>query len=296
MKKGIIVAALMLSACGYAAPDAGEQAVLVRKPWFFGTGGVDPVPVSTGSKIVASSTDVVKVPVTPIAFDIPFDNLMPSNGIPLDFHTTVRMQITDAPELVAKWNGGAKNEKDEPANAWFWSNIAPVYSNFVRQDVKNYDMASLAFSGAAIDQIDQHVGAQLADFIRKNKMPIKLLSVTVGRAAPPQEILDQRTETAAQTQREQTMIAQQKAEQARKGAELARAEADNAYRAEMQLSPEQYVQLKAIEMQKSACTNGTSAQGIEAGTDETPTAAQPVGQEPGPKDAPTPNPLTPKDS
>jgi hypothetical protein len=33
--------------------------------------------------------------------------------------------------------------------------------------------------------------------------------------------------------------------------------------------------------------SANSAQGIEAGTDETPRAAQPVGQEPGPKDAPT---------
>lgn len=257
MKKGLIVAALALSACGYAAPDAGEQAVLVRKPWFFGSGGVDPTPVSTGSKIVASSTDTVMVPVTPQAFEIAFDNLMPNNGIPLDFHTVVRVQVTDAPALVKDWNGGAKNEKGDPSFSWFWDNINPQYSNLVRQEVKNFDMASLAFTGAAIDQIDQRVGAKLAAFIKQNKMPVKLLSVTVGRATPPQEILDQRTETAAQQQREQTMVAQQKAEEARKGAELARAEADNAYRAQMQLSPEQFVELKRIEMQRDACKDST---------------------------------------
>lgn len=258
MRKIIVsLCALSLAGCGYVSPDAGQQAVLVRKPWFFGDGGVDPVPVATGSKVVASSTDAVYVPVTPIAFDIGFDNLMPSNGIPLDFHTTVRMQVTDAPALVRDWNGGATNDKGEPANAWFWSNIHPQYANMVRQEVKNYDMSSLAFNGAAIDAIDAKVSAQLASFISKNKMPVRLLSVTIGRATPPQEILNQRTETAAQQQRELTMVAQQKAEQARKGAELARAEADNAYRMQMQLSPEQYVQLKAIEMQRSACRNGT---------------------------------------
>jgi hypothetical protein len=37
----------------------------------------------------------------------------------------------------------------------------------------------------------------------------------------------------------------------------------------------------------------TPAQGIEAGTDETPTAAQPGGREPGPKDAPSTPPTPP---
>lgn len=258
MKKFLIcVSALSLCACGYVSPDAGQQAVLVRKPWFFGDGGVDPVPVTTGSKVVASSTDAVYVPVTPIAFDIGFDNLMPSNGIPLDFHTTVRMQVTDAPALVKDWNGGAKNEKDEPSNAWFWSNIYPQYANLVRQEVKNYDMQSLAFTGAAIDQIDARVTAKLNDVIKKNKIPARLLSVTIGRAVPPQEILDQRTETAAQQQRELTMAAQQKAEEARKGAEVARAEADNAYRLAMGQDTAQYIELKRIEMLEKACAQGT---------------------------------------
>jgi hypothetical protein len=258
MKKiAIILSALTLTACGYASPDAGEVSVLVRKPWFFGDGGVDPVPVTTGSKVIAGSTDEIRVPITPQAFEVNFDNLMPSNGIPLDFHTTVRMQVTDAPELVSKWNGGATDENGKPSHAWFWSNVSPVYANLVRQEVKNYDMATLAFNGAAIDQIDQRVHAKLNDFIAKNKLPARLLSVTIGRATPPQEILDQRTETAAQQQREVTMAAQQKAEVARKSAEMARAEADNAYRVEMQWTPDQLIETKRIEMLKYACSRGT---------------------------------------
>lgn len=251
------LAALSLAGCGYASPDAGEQGVMIRKPWFFGSGGVDMQPVNTGTTLKAWSTDVVYVPVTPQAFEIGFDNLMPADGIPLDFHTVVRVQVTDAARLVRDWNGAAKTEKGDPANSWFWDNINPVYSNLVRQDVKNFDMASLAFGGAAIDQIDAHVTAQLNAFIRKNRMPVRLLSVTIGRATPPQEILDQRTETAAQQQRQKTMLAQQQAEEARKGAELARAQADVAYRSEMGLSPEQFVELKRIEMQRDACGHGT---------------------------------------
>jgi regulator of protease activity HflC (stomatin/prohibitin superfamily) len=266
MKKILLIASAMsLAACGYVSPDAGEQAVLVRKPWFFGSGGVDPVPVTTGSKVVASSTDAVYVPVTPLSFDIGFDNMMPKDGIPLDFHTTVRVQITDAPKLVNYWNGGAQNEKGEPSHAWFWSNISPVYANMVRQDVKNYTMQQLAFEGNAIDQIDGHVTAQLQDFIRKSKLPVRLLSVTVGRAIPPQEILNQRTETAEQNQRLQTELSKQKAEEARKGAELARAQADDAYRVGMQWTPEQLIETKRIEAIRQACSHGTCIIGNTSG-------------------------------
>jgi hypothetical protein len=256
MKKCILVAALALSACGYAAPDAGQQAVLVRKPWFFGSGGVDMTPIATGSKIVASSTDAIMVSVTPTSFDIPFENLTPSNTIPLDFHTTVRMQVTNAPVLVRDWNGAAKDKDGNESYYWFWGSIAPVYNNLVRQAVKKYDMNQLV-TGNGVELVEAEVSNNLNDFIRKNKMPVRLLSVTMGKPGIPEEILRQKTETVAQTQRIQTELAKQKAEETRKGAELARAEADNAYRTAMGQSSEQYVELKRIEMLREACSRGT---------------------------------------
>jgi regulator of protease activity HflC (stomatin/prohibitin superfamily) len=164
---------------------------------------------------------------------------------------------------VKDWNGAAHavdkdgNVTDELSFSWFYGTIQPIYSNLVRQEVKNFDMQSLAFTGSAIDQIDAKVTDQLNAFIAKNKMPVRLLSVTIGRAVPPQEILDQRTETAAQQQRELTMAAKQKAEEARKGAEIASAEADNAYRLAMGQDTAQYIELKRIEMLRTACSRGT---------------------------------------
>ena len=32
----------------FASPDPGQEAVLVRKPWLFGHGGVEGTPVKTG--------------------------------------------------------------------------------------------------------------------------------------------------------------------------------------------------------------------------------------------------------
>jgi regulator of protease activity HflC (stomatin/prohibitin superfamily) len=266
MKKFLLIAAsaLAVSACGYASVDAGEEGVLIQKPWFFGAGGVVDEPVMPGTTLKAASTDVVKISMTPTAFDMNLGNIMPSNGIPLEFHTTVRMQVTDPVELVKHWNGGLKDKDGNEANYWFYGSIAPIYTNLVRQEIKNYDMVSLAFGGSAVEQAEAHVTERLDAFIKQNKMPVKLLSVTIGRAAPPQEIVDQRTETAAQQQRKLTMDAQTQAEDARRAAELARAQADNAYRSEMQLSPEQFVELKRIEMQQEACKSSTCVFGSGA--------------------------------
>lgn len=64
------------------------------------------------------------------------------------------------------------------------------------------------------------------------------------------------SETAAQEQRIQTEIQIKNAETQRRAAEEARAAADNAYRQAIGLSPEQYVQLKRIEMERAVCEQG----------------------------------------
>ena len=38
----------MLTSCHCVRPNADEEAVLIKKPWFFGHGGVDNDPVTTG--------------------------------------------------------------------------------------------------------------------------------------------------------------------------------------------------------------------------------------------------------
>lgn len=257
MKKFMILAAAgLLAGCGYVSPDAGQEAVLVKKPWFFGSGGVVSTPVKTGSQIVAASTDAVYINVTPRAFENKFDDLMPSDGIPLDFVTTVRVQILNSPVLVEKWGAGEKDQNGNLTDNWYWRNINPQYENFVRNAVKKYTMNDLALSGAAIDKVDNEIQQNLEKYIKETGIPVRLLGVTVGRANPPEEIKNQRVETAAQQQREKTMIEQKKAEDSRKAAENSRAEADNAYRNGMNLTPEQFVDLQRIEMTKEVCAKG----------------------------------------
>lgn len=43
-----LVAMMVMTSCHGVALDADEEAVLIYKPWFFGSGGVDDEPVETG--------------------------------------------------------------------------------------------------------------------------------------------------------------------------------------------------------------------------------------------------------
>lgn len=240
-----LVLAVALSGCTLAKPDAGEEAVLVKKPLLFGHGGVDPEPVKTGLTICAITTFPTYVDMKPIQFREHFDDLMSSDGVPLDFDAYVRLQVTDSVELIRDFG-----EK------WYESNVQSVLRNAVRNAVKVHGMNETAISTTAAEDIDKAVTDALAAYLKSEKLPIRLLAFTAGKANPPDSVKHQRIETATQEQRIKTEAQRKQAEDARKDAELSRAAADNAYRERMQLSPEQFLALERIKMQREVCVGG----------------------------------------
>jgi regulator of protease activity HflC (stomatin/prohibitin superfamily) len=201
--------------------------------------------VKTGTQLIAMSTDAVYVDVKPVEYEVKFDDLMTKDGVPMHFDATVVTQVTDSVTLVKKF--GPK---------WFENNVDSVFRNLVRQAVRKHGMNEVAIDTTAIDSIDQEVSQGLTAYITKSGLPVKIVRLTVGKANPPDAIKDQRVETAQQEQRQKTEGMKQAAEVARKQAELARAEADNAYRSQMSLSPEQFVELQRINMMSDVCTKG----------------------------------------
>jgi regulator of protease activity HflC (stomatin/prohibitin superfamily) len=228
--------------CSRFSPDAGFEVVKVEKPWFFGHGGVDPEPVKTGLSYGAITTDGVEVYMQPRKFETLMPDTMTSDGVPIEFHAIVVLQVTDSVDLIQHFGP-----------YWYANNIEEQFKTMVRQAVRKHGMNETAISTKALDSIDTEIKDSLAEFLQEKKLPIRLVTMTVGRANPPDAIKHQRIETAAQEQRIQTEMQIKLAEDQRKLAELARAEADQAYRNGIGLSPEQYVQLKNIEMQARVC-------------------------------------------
>lgn len=248
-----IALAATLAGCNAATPDPGQEAVIVRKPWILGHGGVDATPVKTGQTWVALSTQVWYVPTVPIQFTEHFEDLMSADGVPLDFDASLRFQITDSVKLVDKF-GVYDDAQNLPL--WYRANLIQPFRNLVRQEVRKHGMNETAINTVAIEQIDTVVSEQLTQYIKTIGLPVNLVDMTVGRANPPDAIKTQRIETAAQEQRANTEKQRKLAEDQRLLAEQSRAVADNAYRNQMNLSPEQFLRLEAVHMQRDVCIKG----------------------------------------
>lgn len=72
--------------------DAGMEAVLIDKPIIFGHGGVRDEPVRTGRSYVWFTTDWYNVDMRPQQTPLHFDDLMSSDGVPLDFDSVIRFR------------------------------------------------------------------------------------------------------------------------------------------------------------------------------------------------------------
>lgn len=232
----------LLSGCSMYSPDPGHEVVLVQKPMFFGHGGTLAEPVKTGRTITALTTEGYDVNMQPQKFEVLLSDAMTSDGVPLTFHTVIVAQVTDSVQLITKFG-----------DKWYSNNLDQPFSTIVRQAVRKHGMNETAISTVALDQIDEEVRTKLDLLIKEKGLPVKLVTVSVGRANPPDAIKNQRIATAEQEQRIQTEQQTKLAEDQRKLAETSRAEADNAYREAMHLTPEQYIELQRITMLKTVC-------------------------------------------
>lgn len=251
----VSIVLILTVGCGAAKPNVGYEGVLIEKPWIFGHGGVDPNPVRAGMSFIALSTDVIYVSMQPIQAHVKFDDIMTSDGVPLGFDAVVRVQVLDSVDLIRRFGEG-----------WYDNNIERQFSNLVRQAVRKHGMNETAIQPTAIESIDSEVATGLEKYLKDTNIPVKLIAVTVGKASPPDSIKNQRIETAAQQQRILTEGQKKLAEDARKNAELSRAEADNAYRNAMSLNPDQFLQLENINMQHDVCKSGAKCTFILNGT------------------------------
>lgn len=256
---GISVLAVMsmygMSGCSVATPDAGHQVVWVEKPMFFGHGGVDQLPVTAGREYGAFTSDAIDVNMQPQRVDMEFDDMMTKSGVPVSFHVLFVFQVKDAVKLVSGY--GVDKDTSEAKGAWNRVMDAQI-NQLVRDAVKGYDMQDIAISQTAVDAVSSQITKGTYSIAASTGLPISLLSVNVGRILPPDAIKHQRIETAAQEQRAITMQQTKLAEDQRKAAEQSRAAADNAYREAMQLSPDQFLQLERIKMQRDVCSHEKS--------------------------------------
>lgn len=230
----------MMTGCHSVSADAGEEAVLVHKPWFFGHGGVDKTPVKTGLEWCWWSTDDVTFKITPVKYQERLDDIISNENTPLDFNTIITLQIQEGKSPILLENYGVD---------WYIHNIKETYNNLTRHYVSQYSPFDLTSNREVIAHIDSCVQAQMVKYIAQlsenKEFPVTVVNVITGRAIPNDAQLAEMNNTAAQIQAKQTQERRYEMEVAREKAEAQRAASDKAYQREMGLTPEQFIALKA---------------------------------------------------
>ncbi len=231
-----------LNSCTNAAPGPEEEAVWVKKPWIFGHGGIEKDAVSTGLAYGALSSEAKYFKIVPVRYDEKFDDIFSNDNTPLDFNTYINIQIIKGKSPVLLENYGEK---------WYENNIQVYYRNKTREYVSMYNPFDLISNREVLNRIDSMLIIDMRKHIEelsKNKeFPIMICSVTTGAAKPNKDQLEEMNKTAQYIQQKRSMEQKSVAEQARAAAEKQRAIADKAYMTEMNLSPDQFIQMKLIE-------------------------------------------------
>lgn len=232
----------MLTSCTMVEPNAEEEAALVMQPWFFGHGGVNKTPVSSGLTWCAWSTHPVYFKTVPVRWEIAMDDLFSDDNTPLDFHTVVITQIEKGKSPILLENYGQD---------WFNTNLYNYFCNLVRDHISQHSPFDLMSNRAVLNDIDTKILKQMQDYVtnlsKKKEMPVIIKEVIIGKATPNKEQLNEMNRTAKVVQAKQTQEREYEVQVAREKAERQKAKADKAYMSEMKLSADQFINLKWIE-------------------------------------------------
>ena len=233
-----------LNSCINVAPGAGEEAVLIHKPYIFGHGGIDEKPVETGRQYEWFSTSYVIVSMLPQKFDEKLDDAASNDNTLLDFNTQIQLQVEDNKSPVLIKNYGSN---------WYVNVIQEVYRNTVRNYISKFGPFDLMSNREVLDSINFAVKNDMERYIddlsaKSGELPIDVVNVVVGRAIPNEKQKAEMDNTAAATQAKRTEESRFEMLKAKEAAERQRAIADKAYQEEMGLSADQFIQLKAWEV------------------------------------------------
>jgi regulator of protease activity HflC (stomatin/prohibitin superfamily) len=267
---GLLTLFLMSSGCALVAVDAGHEGVLVEKPFFFGHGGVDPVPVKTGRVAVAVTTQIIDVDVRPIQYSEHFDIISAENA-PVSFDAFLIANVIEgrSPELISKYGPN-----------WYANNAKEAFRTFVREEVQRYPLFQLTTDPTTRAKLQDAIAREVQNkLIEKQGIPVRLNRVVVGSILPPKGVVEQTTQTIIQEQRKITMVEFQKAEESREKAEKQRGIADRAYRESLGLTAPEFVDLRRIEVQKEIVQHSPTALTVIMGLERFGINLPPIGAE-----------------
>lgn len=249
IKKILIIAcmAIGLSGCSYEAINAGQEGVVVKKPMFFGSSGVEPKGIQTGAIWVMPTTTVYRYDIKARKRTETFVDLTTSDNVAIDFDVFLTLRIHSGYAPILHERLGLK---------WYDQAIKDTFRAYVRNMARNHNSLDLRTSEKQITGAQEELKRKMNKYMDDNAFLIEVVKVNIGKVVPPEAVLAESARTAAQKQRKQTEIERKIAEDSRRAAEQAAAIADQAYSKEFDMTTEQFLRNKELDIFAIAVKEG----------------------------------------
>lgn len=240
----VMFAAVSFTSCDLCTVDGGEEGVFIKKPWFFGDGGVDHLALTNGSEWKVWSTDYVVYSIINTKYTESFDDTATNETTTVDMNAHIFLRITPGKSPILHENYGMN---------WYDNNIKEIFRKYVKDFASRYDMITLVSQREIYDQIEPVIEQQMIDHINRlsetKELPIEVVDVIVDKAMPNEGVREELNNTAIYMQQRNTQVMKQEMEVARRETERLRALADKEYQNTMGFSPSQFIQLRALELE-----------------------------------------------
>jgi hypothetical protein len=239
-----LLATFSLTSCSLCDVDGGEEGVFIKKPWFFGDGGVDHQALTSGSEWKVCSTDYVVYSIINTKYTESFDDTATNETTTVDMNAHLFLRITPGKSPILHENYGTN---------WYDNNIKEIFRKYVKDFASRYDMITLVSQREIYDEIEPIIEKQMIDHINRlsetKELPIEVVDVVVDKATPNDGVREELNNTAIYMQQRNTQVMKQEMEIARRETERLRALADKEYQITMGFTPAQFIQLRALELE-----------------------------------------------
>lgn len=244
-----------MTSCSMENVQEGTKGVLVKRPYIFGSDGVEVL--EPGRHTIASSSTLVLVDVKPDRKKEAFDDLNTKDNVPVDFdiYFTFQINSSEVHNLYSKFGLD-----------YYEKSLEQELRNLTRDKCKQYEMNPLTNDAHVSDEINTFVLTEGNKIIKKLGIPVTLIAVNMGSVNPPPAVINERSNTAAAKQKEQTIVQETKNQTERQNSEAARAKADRAYQNALGLTTAEYIQLQELKVKEIGYSKATEITIIEGGS------------------------------
>ncbi len=238
----MLLSTVMLAGCQFEAVDAGKVGVLIRKPYTsIGPEGVSDEELPTGRHLIAASSEIFEYDGRPFRADETFADLVTSDRTPVHFNSYVQMKIDPGKAPLLHKSFGP---------SWYKNNVQEAFRTMIRRFAQSKPLTELTSNADVSDAGQMAITTELAGHIKTAGLPVTVIAVVIGSITPPKEVLQETSNTAAQEQRKLTEDKRKLAEDARRDAEKSKAIADSAYIKGLDITANEYIELRKIENQR----------------------------------------------